>query len=54
MTSKKKKVKRIYNPLTGKYYVAEIKKNGQYRIIGLWHPPKKKKSRKTSIWELLG
>ncbi|KUH34121.1 hypothetical protein APY94_03400 [Thermococcus celericrescens] len=53
--SKKKKYKRIHNPLTGKYYLAEIQPNGQYKIVGLWHPPKKKSTKKKgSIWDLLG
>ena len=50
----KKKTKRIYNPVTKKYYVAEIQKNGKYKIIGLWHPPHKKKKKEKSIWDILG
>ncbi|QDA31673.1 hypothetical protein FH039_08780 [Thermococcus indicus] len=51
----KKKYKRIHNPLTGKYYLAEIQPDGRYKIVGLWHPPKKKSTRKKgSIWDLLG
>jgi hypothetical protein len=53
---KDKPRKRIYNPVTGKYYevrqrTTKIGKKGQ--IKGLWHTPKKKK-RKESIWDLLG
>lgn len=53
--SKKKKTKRIHNPLTGKYYIAEVQPDGRYKIIGLWHPPKRKSTRKKkSVWSLLG
>jgi len=51
---KKKKTKRIYNPLTRKYYVVEVQKDGKYKIIGLWHPPKKSTKKKKSVWSLLG
>jgi len=39
--------KRIYNPVTGKYYELRSRKHnfgkpGQFK--GLWEPPKKKKS----------
>jgi len=51
----KKKYKRIHNPLTGKYYLAEVQPDGRYRIVGLWHPPKKGSTKKKgSIWDLLG
>lgn len=47
-TSKKKKKKRIYNPVTGKYYELRQRttKSGRTgQIKGLWHPPKKKKKK---------
>jgi len=50
----KKKYKRIHNPLTGKYYLAEIQPDGRYKIVGLWHPPKRSKKKKKSIWSILG
>ena len=50
----KKKYKRIHNPLTGKYYLAEVLPDGRYRIVGLWHPPKKTQKKKKSVWDLLG
>lgn len=52
----KKKYKRIHNPITGKYYRAEVLPDGRYKIVGLWHPPKKSKGtkKKKSIWDLLG
>ncbi|WP_048150052.1 hypothetical protein [Thermococcus sp. AM4] len=53
-TTKKPRRIRIHNPLTGKYYLAEIQPNGQYRIVGLWHPPKRSKKKKKSVWSLLG
>lgn len=31
----KKKYKRIHNPLTGKYYLAEVQPDGRYKIVGL-------------------
>ena len=58
MSPKKKKSKkprkRIYNPVTGKYYAVRQRttdsgKRGQ--ILGLWKPPKKSKKKK-SIWDL--
>jgi len=53
--STRKRTKRIYNPLTRKYYVAEIQSDGKYKIIGLWHSSKKKKKeKKKSIWDLFG
>ncbi len=54
MPSKKRK-KRIHNPVTGKYYTVRQKttKSGRRgQIKGLWHPPKKKRAKK-SIWDLL-
>ena len=46
----KRNRKRIYNPVTGKYY--EVKRITTARQIkGLWKPLKKK--RKKSIWDLL-
>lgn len=47
----RKKYKRIYNPLTKKYYKAEVLPDGSYRIVGLW-TSKKRKKRKESIWDL--
>lgn len=46
---KKKKVrKRIYNPVTGKYYELRqrtIKTGKKGQIKGLWKPPKKRKKK---------
>ncbi|MDI3475193.1 MAG: hypothetical protein PWQ79_68 [Thermococcaceae archaeon] len=53
MASSKKK-KRIYNPVTGKYYELRQRttKSGRAgQIKGLWHPPKKKK--KKSLWDII-
>jgi len=53
--TKKSRRIRIHNPLTGKYYLAEVQSDGRYKIVGLWHPPKKKNTKKKgSIWDLLG
>jgi hypothetical protein len=44
--------KKIYNPITGKYY--EIKKRKptkKLENVELWKPPKK--IRKKSIWDLI-
>ena len=40
-----KKYKRIYNPLTGRYYKVEVRSDGSYRIIGLWTTSKRKKKK---------
>lgn len=49
MPVEKKKKKRVYNPITSKYYALRQKttkegKKGQ--IKGAWHPPKKSKKKK--------
>ncbi len=51
---KKSKIKRIYNPVTRKYYelrqrTTKVGKKGQ--IKGLWKPPKKKK--KETLLEMI-
>ena len=50
------KRKKVYNPLTGKYYIVEFpekpKSDNDYKIIGLWEEPKKKKKKK-SIWDII-
>ncbi len=45
--------KRIYNPITRRYYKAKVRSDGTYEIVGLWHPPKTSKKKKKSIWDLL-
>ena len=40
-----KKYKRIYNPLTGRYYKVEVQADGSYKIKGLWKPSKRKKKK---------
>ena len=45
--------KRIYNPITRRYYKAKVHSDGTYEIVGLWHPPKTSKKKKKSIWDLL-
>ena len=55
MAEKRKRRKRIYNPVTGKYYEVRQRTTKYGRagqIKGLWKPPKKKKKKK-SIWDLL-
>ena len=49
----KKRKKRIYNPVTGKYYEVRQRTTSKGRagqIKGLWRPKKKKKK---PIWDLL-
>lgn len=48
---RRKKYKRIYNPVTGKYYNVEVRPDGSLRIIGLSRPRRKKKK---SIWDIFG
>jgi hypothetical protein len=40
-----KKYKRIYNPLTRRYYKAEVQADGSYKIKGLWKTRKRKKKK---------
>lgn len=54
-----KMYKRIYNPLTRRYYKAEVNPDGTYTIVGLWSPPKKrpkktkkKRKKEPSIWDV--
>jgi len=51
---KRKKRKRIYNPVTGKYYTVRQKVTSSCRVRqmkGLWKPPKKRN--KKSLWDLI-
>jgi hypothetical protein len=55
VAEERKRRKRIYNPVTGKYYEVRQRTTKYGRagqIKGLWKPPKKKKKKK-SIWDLL-
>ncbi|AIG96996.1 MULTISPECIES: hypothetical protein [Archaeoglobus] len=54
MTSERKRKKRIYNPVTGKYYAVRqrtISSGKAGQIKRLWKPSKKRE--KKSIWDLL-
>ena len=54
MTKRKSPRKRIYNPVTGKYYAVRTRTTSKGRkgqIKGKWSPPKKKK--KKTLWDLL-
>lgn len=51
--AERKRKKRIYNPVTGKYYAVRQRTTSAGRagqIKGLWKPPRKKK--KKSVWDL--
>ena len=48
--TKRKKYRRIHNPLTRKYYKAEVLPDGSYKVVGLWSPKKRKK--KKSVWDI--
>lgn len=44
--------RKIYNLLTGKWYVVRESERGERKVVGLWNVQRKRKKKK-SVWSLI-